>query len=63
MGNFVTMIDPPDGWRYGFPKPASEDWVNAKIDLKNWLIRNGYPVKEAEFASKHSRFWTQEIDD
>lgn len=60
---FVTMIDPPSGWRYGFPMPAPIDYIAGGFDLKDWLIRNGYPEKDAEWAAKHCRYWTQEIDD
>ena len=33
------MIDPPNGWQYGFPKVLPKDVV----DVKGWLIENGYP--------------------
>lgn len=39
------LIDPPEGWRYGFPKPVPAD-ANAEdflADLPRWLVRNGYP--------------------
>lgn len=33
-------VDPPQGWRYGFPKL----YVPAKGgDMTEWMIRNGYP--------------------
>jgi hypothetical protein len=35
----MYMIDPPEGWRYGFPKEVPND-VTYVIP---WLIRNGYP--------------------
>ena len=40
----IKIIDPPSGWRYGFPKPIPEDIK----DIKQWLIDNGYPEKEIE---------------
>jgi hypothetical protein len=33
-------VDPPGGWRYGFPKlydPAKDG------DMVEWMIANGYP--------------------
>ena len=50
------MIDPPFGWRYGFPK----ELPNEVKDVKSWLIEQGYPEKEADFAVQHCRFWEQE---
>lgn len=38
------MIDPPEGWRYGFPKEIPEH----VDDTRKWLIENGYPEKEIE---------------
>lgn len=38
------MIDPPSGWKYGFPKEIP---VDVK-DTRKWLIENGYPEKEIE---------------
>jgi hypothetical protein len=38
------FVDPPSGWRYGFPKV----WDKAKHpDLTRWMIDNGYPKKLA----------------
>lgn len=37
----VKMIDPPSGWRYGFPKEIPE----FVPDVNAWLIENGYPKK------------------
>jgi hypothetical protein len=47
-------IDPPSGWRYGFPKiwdPVAEP------DIKVWLIANGYPEHEVDFALQYYRQW------
>ena len=35
----IKMIDPPSGWRYGFPKQIPEVVTNVNA----WLIENGYP--------------------
>ncbi len=57
----ATIIDPPSGWKYGFPKPIPED---RKKDVKAFLIEEGYPEEEIE---KHGayffcRYW-QEPDE
>jgi dUTP pyrophosphatase len=54
----ITMYDPPEGWKYGFPKqylPKDGETV------KDTLIRDGYPEKDAEFAGQHSRFWSTTV--
>ena len=49
------MIDPPSGWMYGFPKELP-DGVK---DLRKWLVDNGYPEKDVDFAVKYCRYWEQ----
>jgi hypothetical protein len=47
-------IDPPSGWRYGFPKiwdPQQEP------DLQVWLIQSGYPEHEVKFGLQYYRQW------
>lgn len=48
------IVDPPGGWRFGFPRvydPLPTE------DFKSWLIRNGYPREQADFAVNWSRMW------
>jgi hypothetical protein len=52
------MIDPPGGWRYGFPRALV---LNSGETVREWLIRYGYPEDELEFAMKYLRSWTQEL--
>lgn len=40
----MKLIDPPSGWKYGFPKPIPTDVV----DVKQWLVDNGYPKTEID---------------
>ena len=41
------MIDPPEGWRYGFPKPLPDGTDENDIleRLNEWLVENGYPQR------------------
>lgn len=41
------MVDPPQGWRYGFPRrydPASDG------DMQAWMISKGYPAALAKLG-------------
>jgi len=38
------MVDPPSGWKYGFPKAKPEDATNTIA----WLLSEGYPQSENE---------------
>jgi len=47
----MTIIDPPGGWKYGFPKPIPEERRN---DTTNWLIEQGYPK---ELISEYGEYF------
>lgn len=49
------IIDPPEGWKYGFPKEIPED-----AGVRDFLIENGYPEKLLDLAMKYSRFIYEE---
>ena len=55
----VTMIDPPSGWRYGFPMPFVDSNGNRPTDIKKWLLDNGYPQAEIDSLNGRiiARFW------
>ena len=61
----VTMIDPDEGWRYGFPKRLPDE-LKGK-DITSWLVQNGYPIEVIESWNKSSlgympiRTWETEI--
>jgi len=38
----IIIIDPPAGWRYGFPKPIPEE---RRKDVNKWLVEQGYPQR------------------
>jgi hypothetical protein len=51
-------IDPPGGWKYGFPKVLEEG-----KSYKELLIESGYPEEDMELALKYSRQWIDDLDD
>ena len=51
-------VDPPSGWRYGFPKIYKRD-----RPIEQWLIDNGYPEYDVDWAAKHMRWWPVEEGD
>lgn len=57
----ITIIDPPAGWKYGFPKHYDK-----KDDqtLEEWLLEKGYPQVEIDNAgAKYCRFWEHTVDE
>lgn len=52
----TLYVDPPEGWRYGFPKAVPKDREN---DLRAFVIEQGYPKEKFD---KHPllRCWREE---
>jgi hypothetical protein len=55
----MLVIDPPSGWKYGFPKPYDNP---NKIEANLWLALNGYPLDEVRYwvearGGVPCRFW------
>lgn len=38
----IKMVDPPSGWRYGFPKEMPQD-LKSETEVIQWFLDNGYP--------------------
>jgi hypothetical protein len=57
----VLMVDPPSGWKYGFPKPIPTDVT----DRLKWFVENGYPQHEIDACGDHfyCRYWEEEVDE
>ena len=53
--NVETYIDPPNGWKYGFPKPYSGS------STTDFLLANGYPEQELKNDLGHTRFFDQVV--
>lgn len=43
-------IDPPSGWKYGFPKIYDRD---VDGNCREWMLKNGYPQKEIDACGDH----------
>jgi len=56
----MKMIDPPSGWRYGFPKPIPNDVKN----VNEWLVENGYPQELIDELGEYffCRYWEKNDD-
>jgi len=52
-------IDPPSGWRYGFPKTWDQTG-----DMQEWLLSEGYPQQEIDACGKsfYVRQWQDAAD-
>ena len=49
-----TIYDPPEGWRWGFPKPYKPLTGES---FRDTLKRDGYPESLMEVAEMATRFW------
>jgi len=54
----TKWIDPPSGWKYGFPKELPKGTVN----VLEWLVENGYPQAEIDRMGEnfYCGHWNQE---
>ena len=41
--NKRIWVDPPSGWKYGFPKIKHDD-----SNMIEWLVKQGYPEEEID---------------
>lgn len=57
MKRRILVVDPPSGWRYGFPAE-----LEPGEDYETKLRGHGYPEKDIEFALRHSRYWYADED-
>lgn len=55
------VIDPPSGWKYGFPKAVEESkWHSKDFNIREWLLAGGYPATDVDFAMQYLRVWTKD---
>lgn len=43
MTHIIDWVDPPEGWKYGFPKKVDDAYYNMGVDKTQWYLNNGYP--------------------
>ena len=60
MNKKNIWIDPPGGWRYGFPKLKTDD-----SHVMEWLVKNGYPQQEIDELGDYffTRSWEASDDE
>lgn len=61
-----VWIDPPSGWKYGFPKLMDKKDLNEKgLNFHQWLIAEGYPAELIHEFGEHFyvRTWADEGDE
>lgn len=56
--NTRVWVDPPSGWKYGFPKVY--DPVTDNPNVVEWIIDSGYPRKLMESFKDHFHYRTWE---
>ena len=58
----VTFIDPPSGWKYGFPMAVPDP---APENMLEWLVSKGYPQWEIDKMKNHfyCNHWQEEIEE
>ena len=56
----LLIIDPPSGWRYGFPKPIPQERLK---DVKVWLVEQGYPQEEIDKLGDFFGYRYWEVDE
>lgn len=59
----VLIIDPPEGWKYGFPKPIPSEYLKSETLFRIWLQQQDYPCSLIDVALKHSRYWEATLED
>lgn len=57
----VLVVDPPEGWRFGFPKIVPE-WLKPE-DMDAWIVQQGYPrsMRDSGCRELIYRLWYQEV--
>lgn len=53
------IVDPPGGWRYGFPKKMPDN-IDTKEEFEEWLTEQGYPDWLLDDAWSNSRYLSGE---
>ena len=58
----IMVIDPPEGWKYGFPKPYPIHLLGS-WPHDSWFLENGYPQRLIDQGMlKYCRRWEAESE-
>lgn len=55
--NKKMMVDPPGGWKYGFPREIKDG-----ESYEGMLREAGYPERDIGLALKYSRYWEEDCE-
>lgn len=57
----VLVVDPPEGWRFGFPKIVPE-WLKPE-DMDAWIVQQGYPrvIRDTGCSELIYKLWYREV--
>ena len=59
----VLMVDPPEGWLHGFPKPFPGGVKMTPNERVRWFLSNGYPQELIDQGMlRYVRYYEQEIE-
>lgn len=50
------VVDPPSGWKYGFPRIWDKDKYPT---LTHLLVSYNYPQADLELANRYTRMWEE----
>jgi hypothetical protein len=56
-----VWVDPPSGWRWGFPKIY--DRIEDGDDIMAWIVEQGYPQAEINNLKEHFHYRVWEASD
>lgn len=59
----MLVVDPPEGWKYGFPKEIHPETLKDERKFKNFLRSSGYPDDMIGLALKYSRYWESNLNE
>jgi protein-disulfide isomerase-like protein with CxxC motif len=58
----MTIVDPPSGWCYGFPRVFDID--REKETIEEWFLSKGYPQSLIDQGMlKYCRYWETDAED
>lgn len=60
----ILVVDPPEGWLYGFPKPYPGGAMTSYKEKVKWFLSQGYPQELIDDGMlQYCRYWETDIED